>query len=95
MGMKKFFYRVAEGDSVLNIAERFNLPMTAVIKDNNLVREVECGDLLLIQPCDRALYKVQATDTVQGLSKRFNVAEQKILQDNGLNYIFYGLNIKV
>ena len=38
--MKKFFYRVQAGDSVLSLAQKFNLSVCKIIADNNLKKEI-------------------------------------------------------
>ena len=93
--MKKFFYRVNKNDSVISVANTFNLSPTKIIKDNKLCREIEQGDLLFLQKEECMLYKVQPQDTLCSIAKKFNTTEYKILQDNGIDYIFYGLTIKV
>ena len=93
--MEKFFYRVNDGDSVFSVAERFKVSVTALIKQNNLLREIEAGDLLYIESEPCTLYKVKAEDTIFSLAKKFGTTEQKILSDNCVPYIFYGLTIKV
>ena len=93
--MKKIFYRVSEGDSIFDIALAFNIPPTVIIKQNNLAREVEAGDMLYFECEDCTLYKVQPCDTLFSIAKKFNTTEQKILEDNCVPYIFCGLIIKV
>ena len=93
--MKKFFYRVEQGDGVLSVANKFNLSPTRLIKDNNLSDEIECGDMLYIESADCVLYTVKPTDTLEKISKRFNVGGQKILLDNSVPYIFCGLTIEI
>jgi len=93
--MKKFFYRVADGDSVFSVAERFNVPIAILIKDNNLTRDLIAGDLLYIERAECRVYKVMPCDTLCGLARKFNTTEQKILSDNNIEYIFYGITIKI
>ena len=93
--MKKILYRVADGDTVLSLAQRFNMPITKIIKDNNLLKEICAGDMLYLEIEENSLYKVQPCDTLCSIAKKFNTTEQKILEDNGVPYIFYGLIIKV
>ena len=93
--MEKFFYRVNDGDSVFSVAERFNVSVTALIKQNNLSKEIEAGDLLYIETEPCTLYKVRPEDTALSVAKRFGTSEQKILSDNAVPYVFYGLTIKV
>ncbi len=93
--MEKIFYRVNLGDTVLGVAERFNVPVTKIIKDNNLDKEIEQGDMLLIQKDKCRLYKVLPFDTLSSIAQKFNLNEQEILLNNGIEYVFYGLTIKV
>lgn len=93
--MKKFFYRVEQNECVASVAYKFDVSVVKIIKDNNLCREIEEGDVLYVQKEDCAYYKVKPSDTLHSLANKFNTTEQKILQDNGIDYIFYGLTIKV
>ncbi len=94
--MENFFYRVGESETLNSVCEKFNLPQTLVISENNLRRELEAGDLLVLSKLDGGIfYRVKPTDTLASLSKKFGVPERKILQDNDVDYIFYGLNIVI
>lgn len=93
--MKKIFYRVNLGDTILSVAERFNIPPTKIISDNNLTGEIEQGDMLYLESEQCTLYKVKPTDTLSSIAKKFKVSEQKILKDNGIEYIFCGLLLKI
>ncbi len=93
--MKKFFYRVGVGDTLTSIANRFNIPVTLLIYENNLDREVELGDMLYIQSEECLLYTVRPTDTLQSVAHKFNVDKDKICSDNRVDYLFYGLKIKI
>jgi spore germination protein YaaH len=91
--MKKFFYRVVDGDTALGVAKRFSVPVTALINLNNLKREIAEGDLLYIESQERTLYQVKPFETAESLGKKFNLSPEKILTDNGVPYLFYGLVI--
>ncbi len=93
--MKKFFYRVSTGDTLTSIADRFNVPVTLLIYENNLDSEVELGDMLYVQSEECLLYTVQPTDTLQSVAQKFNVDEDKIRLNNHVDYLFYGLKIKI
>ncbi len=93
--MKKFFYRVQKNDTVSGLANRFNLPVTEIIAENNLKNEVEEGDVLLLEKNERPLYTVKPTDTVFSLAEKFDTTPEKILKDNRLPYIWFGLKIKI
>ena len=93
--MKKFFYRVTDGQSIHDICNKFNLPQTYLVKLNCLNRELLDGDLLYIEIPDKFVYTVQPTDTLDGIAKKFSVDEEAILKNNDIPYIFYGLKIMV
>ncbi len=91
--MKKFFYRVNEGDTLLSLAERFSVPFNLIIKSNNLRSELSVGDLLYIEQPDCRLYTVEPFDTAESIGEKFGVSALKILSDNGVPYLFYGMVI--
>ena len=93
--MEKFFYRVLDGETVISVANKFNLPVCAIIKDNNLKSEISKGDLLYIERTDDRVYKVTPFDTLFSVAQKFGVSESEILQKNGVPYIFFGLSIKI
>ncbi len=91
--MKKFFYRVNSGDTLVSVAEKFSLPITSLIKLNALSSDISEGDLLYVESTEQTLYRVKPFDTAESLGKRFGVPPEKILSDNGVPYLFYGLLI--
>lgn len=93
--MEKFFYRVQEGDSLLSISEKFNIPACIIIKLNNLKKEVCLGDILYLEYCEKMRYKVKLFDTAQSVALKFGVDKDKILKDNGVNYLFYGMVLQI
>lgn len=93
---KKFFYRVLEGDSIISISKKFNLPAHVIIKQNNLTSEVLVGDMLYIEICGGLVYSVKPFDTFDSLALKFNTSKQRLIEkNNNLPYIFYGLKIFV
>ena len=93
--MKKFFYRVVEGDSVLSVAKINGVTPNSIIVQNALKEEIDVGDLLYIEIDDSSLYAVKPQDTVDSVCKKFGVSKDKLLGDNGVDYLFYGLIIKI
>lgn len=91
--MKKFFYRVEPFETALSVSQKFSLPVTALIKQNNLRNEISEGDLLYIETDERTLYRVKPFETATSVGKKFNISPEKILSDNGVPYLFYGLII--
>ena len=94
IGMKKFFYRVQERDSLNSIAQKFNAPIGRLIYNNNLKKEVSAGDILLIEQV-KNVYLVKPLDTLSDLAKKFNLTPQEILDKNHLPYLFCGIYIEV
>ena len=92
--MKKFFYRVLEGDSLVNLCQKFNCSLGKLVFNNNLKKEISAGDILLIERCDN-LYYVKPTDTLKELAKKFKKSEQAILENNHLDYLFCGIYIEI
>ena len=93
--MEKFFYRVESGDSVLSLSKKFNIPACKLIKDNNLKCEIKRGDLLFIERNSANYYAVKPFDNIEKVAKKFCVSKEKLLLDNAVNYIFYGLVLKI
>ena len=93
--MKKFFYRVKDGETLLSLAERFSVPFSFIKKKNNLRVEISAGDLLYIECPNCKKYIVQPFDTAESVGEKFGVCPQKILSDNGVDYLFYGLVIYI
>ena len=89
--MKKFFYRVNEGESVLSVSGKFNVSTAKLIKDNNLKSELYPGQLLYVERTEKNVYVVKPTDTLSGIARRFGVSEEEILEKNKVKYLFYPL----
>lgn len=94
MSMKKFFYRVALGETVFSVSRTLKVPLTTLINQNSLTAEISAGDLLYIET-DGEPYIVQPFDTLSRIAQKFSTTEKKLRQDNGVDYIFYGLSLKV
>lgn len=92
--MKKFFYRVQEGDTISSIAQEFNAPIGRLIHINNLTKDVLPGDVILVEQVNN-VYLVKPLDTLEGLAKRFNLSPQELLDKNYLEYIYCGLLIEI
>lgn len=93
--MKKFFYRVQNGQTIMSISQKLSLPQALLIKENKLREEVSEGDLLYIEVEEDKIYKVKANDTIEGIARKFRVTKEELLAKNGVPFVFYGLNIKI
>lgn len=93
--MKKFFYRVKQGDSILGISNKFSVPFYDLIAKNNLKAEVQRGDILVIE-CPNSIYKVKPLQTYYEIAKEVGLSEERIKSKNlNLAYLFYGIIINV
>jgi len=77
-------YRVALGDSIFEIASRFNLTPEAVLwanydQLNDNPDLISVGMELLIPPLDGVLYEVHAGDTLESVAARFDASISDIL----------------
>lgn len=93
--MEKFFYRAQTGDSVLTLSRKFSIPLCCLINDNNLKNEITQGDLLFINRQNFAFYTVKPLETADNIAKKFNISKEKLLKDNAVDYVFYGLILKI
>jgi len=95
--MTKFFYRVGHGETLFLVSNKLSVPCFKIIRQNNLTREIEQGDLLYIEKSSEKgrLYKVQPFDTLDSVCEKFCIDKQKLLEKNGVDYLFYGLIIEL
>ncbi len=92
--MKKFFYKVAKGDSVLGLGNRFSVPHQSLIIKNNLAREINEGDVLYLEQTNG--YKISPLEDYESVSKKLNLSVEYLRSQNpNFNYVFYGLIIKI
>ena len=92
--MKKIFYRVKRGDTLLSVCEFFNLSVIKAVKDNMLEKDIEEGDMLIIYK-DENLYEVQPLETFSSISKKLCISEEELRRLNPIPYLFYGLKIVI
>ncbi len=93
--MKNFFYRVAEGDTLYGLSQKFNVSATEILAENNLKREIERGDVLYIPAPSRDYYFVKAEDTISSICKKLNISPERLREKNqNIPYVFYGMKLK-
>ena len=91
--MKKFFYRVTEGDSIVKLSVSFNIPPMRIIELNGLLEEIESGDLLYLEQEEREIYIVKVGDSLEELANEWKKSPSQILEENNLPYLFVGARI--
>jgi LysM repeat protein len=101
-----FTYTVKKGDSLYNIARRYETTVDQIIKLNNLSSNLlSIGQKLLVPETDESVtslpsyinYTVKSGDTLYSIAKKYNTTVNDILKDNNLNTtsLSLGQNIKI
>ena len=76
-------YVIEQGDTVFNIAERFNASPEKIIEANGLTNldNLVVGQSIVL-PINVYAYEIKKGDTLYKLSQRFNVSIDAILNEN-------------
>ena len=101
-----FTYTVKSGDSLYNIARRYETTVDEIIKLNKLSTiNLSIGQKLLIPETGEAVtslpsyinYTVQRGDSLYSIAKKYNTTVNDILKDNNLNTstLSIGQNLKI
>jgi peptidoglycan DL-endopeptidase LytE len=78
---------VVEGDTVLDLANRFGVSLATIVRANNLSDSdmLSLGQDLLILPVSGVLHTVVEGDTVMALAERYHVIPEEIIAVNDLD----------
>ncbi|MBQ3469301.1 MAG: LysM peptidoglycan-binding domain-containing protein [Bacilli bacterium] len=89
-----FTYTVVKGDSLYNIARRYETTVDEIIKLNHLtsinlsigqkLQIPETGEEVTVPPSYES-YTVKKGDTLYGIAKKYNLSVDILLKDNNLN----------
>lgn len=101
-----FTYTVKKGDSLYNIAKRYNTTVNEIIKLNNLKTTLlSIGQQLSIPETGESVstlpsyinYTVQKGDSLYSIAKKYNTTVDNIMKDNNLNStsLSIGQNLKI
>ncbi|MBP3840918.1 MAG: LysM peptidoglycan-binding domain-containing protein [Bacilli bacterium] len=101
-----FTYTVKSGDSLYNIARRYETTVDEIIKLNKLSTiNLSIGQKLLVPETDESVtrlpsyinYRVQKGDSLWSIAKKYNTTVNDILKDNNLNSsaLSIGQNLKI
>lgn len=79
-------YIVSKGDTISQIAEKFNITTNTVRWANNLTStsNIRVGDKLKILPVSGLEYTVSKGDTISGIANKFKVTQSEILEFNNI-----------
>ncbi len=89
-----FIYTVKKGDSLYNIARRYETTVNDIMKLNNLTNiNLSIGQTLIIPESGESSstlptytnYTVQKGDNLYSIARKFNLSVNEIIKDNNLN----------
>ncbi len=89
--IENIVYTIKAGDTLYQIAKRYNTTVDEIKKLNNLTSDIlSIGDILYIpeeitaSETDYEIYKVVAGDTLYSIAKKYNITPEEIKEYNGL-----------
>jgi murein DD-endopeptidase MepM/ murein hydrolase activator NlpD len=79
-------YIVQEGETILSIAQKFNISLDTLLWANNLNKKskVKPGQKLIILPVDGVLHEVKEGDTLSEIAKKYQAKIEDIISFNEL-----------
>lgn len=80
-------YLVQEGDTLVKIADKFNISLNTIIWANNLKSGslIKPGQELVILPVSGIRHIIKSGDTITNIAKKYQVSPETILAFNNLN----------
>lgn len=90
-------YKIKEGDTLLSIAEQFDLSVNTILWANNLENKnrIKIGQELVILPINGISYKVKKGDTLESIAKIYKADKTKILEFNDITTFIAGDEILI
>lgn len=79
-------YIVQKGDTLSEIAEKFDITTNTILWANDLQKDskIKIGQKLVILPVSGVQYTVKAGDAVESIARRFKTDKQEIIDHNNL-----------
>jgi len=87
--MEKIIYRVEDGDTLQDIARRFNTSVSVITSDNRIF-PIFPGQRLLIRRLSGIRHTVKPFETLVGIAARYKVSPEKITAVNEISRIHVG-----
>ncbi len=83
------YYVVQDGDTVFDIAKKYNVTANTIIWENGLNRYgfIKLGQKLAILPTTGVTYKVKKYDTIGGIAKKYSIKEVDIIKSNNITSV--------
>lgn len=82
-------YTVKKGDTLSDIAKRYNTTVQRLADLNNIsnVNLIYPGEVLKFNGSGQTYYTVRSGDTLSAIAKRYNTTVYKIAKDNNIKYV--------
>ncbi len=92
----QFFYRVQDGDNLLDLCQRFNTCKENIIRNNPSI-EIYAGEWVVIKENKFKIHYVKPMETLLSIADMFNISKEKIIEDNNLTSekLFIGQVLKI
>lgn len=80
------YYVVQDGDTVFDIAKKYNITANTIIWENGLNKYgfISLGKKLTILPTTGIIYEVKKYDTISKIAKEYNIEETDIIKTNNI-----------
>ena len=85
-------YYCEEGDTLDEIAVKFNTTKELIVKDNRLEGEVAVGDIIYVKRYKK-IYEVQVGDTPFSVANKLQTTEEELFAVNKINYVYPFLKV--
>lgn len=83
-------YFVKKGDTLSNIADKFCVDVVSLRKDNDIVGDVEEGDILWIKQKNSVCHIVKPAETLLSIAEKYGVTVEHIKKINNIENVFIG-----
>lgn len=93
---KNFYYRICDGDTMLNICQRFNTCKFNILR-NNPSLDLYVGEWIVIKSNEFKTHFVKPMETLLDIATRYRTSKEKITNDNDLKTekLFIGQRLKI
>ena len=92
---KQFVYNVEFGDTLNSLSDKFHTTVDLLVVINGLSREVEIGELILIEKIDGEEYFVKPMDTLEKIANYNKEKQREIALKNKIDEVYVGQKIYV
>ena len=76
---KQFYYRIQDGDNLMNLCERFNTTKENIIRNNERL-DLYVGEWVIVKTNDFKIHYVKPAETLSEIATKYRLTEEKILK---------------